>query len=325
MSSSDMRSVSPPPNLPAKLRRKSSSASINTPSLFEPDDNDLDSPSPVTSPLPSSSPLSMSIYSSPPNHIVTRYSHSRSKFQNSCEESYLEFDDVPGSPTPFYRRGRTSKCMTHQQVSDKYGNYLDSEDEMMDSEPYLCDDLLAWLRPPSPARDVPDDVGCDPESMDIHLRRTYFATSSERGRWQSSPVIPRTFNPKSFTSSPIRPHRGHSTPVKSIAGHVKSPLLEFRDFVRRQSTSGVKDDPSSSPFLSASDSHDIEDYRSLSPLPPSSPPTSPMSLAPSQPGDCALIDDGVVLDDDCDSDDVSSLISVSQPVSSRLNMYMHVA
>ncbi|KAG1812214.1 uncharacterized protein BJ212DRAFT_478854 [Suillus subaureus] len=212
--------------------------------------------------------------------------------------------------------------MTHQQVSDKYGSYPDSDDEMVDSEPYRGDDLLAWLGPPYPARDVPEDVGCDPESMDIHLRRTFFATSSERGRWLSSPVIPRTYNAKSFTSSPIRPHRGHSTPVKSNTRDVKSPLLEFRDFVRRQSTSGVKDDPSSSPFLAASDSNDIEDYRSLSPLPPSSPPTSPMSLAPSQPDDCALIDDDIVLDDDCNSDDVSSLIPVSQSVSLRLNMCM---
>ncbi|KAG2039742.1 hypothetical protein BDR03DRAFT_951096 [Suillus americanus] len=194
--------------------------------------------------------------------------------------------------------------MAHQQVSDKYGNYMDSDDEMVDSKPYRSDDLRAWLGPLYPARDVPEDVGCDPESTDIHLRRTYFATSSERGRWQSSPIIPRTYNAKSFTSSPIRPHRGHSTPVKSNTRDVKSPLLEFRDFVRRQSTSGVKDDPSSSPFLVASDSTDIEDYRSLSPLPPSSPPTSPMSLPPSQLDDCASIEDDIVLDDDCNSDDL---------------------
>ncbi|KAG2122837.1 hypothetical protein BD769DRAFT_1653347 [Suillus cothurnatus] len=305
MSSAYMWSVSPPPNLPAKLRRKSSSASINASSISEPDDDyDLESPSPVTSPLPSSSPLSTPICSSPPNHIVTRYTHSRSQFQNSCEESHLEFDDAPGSPTPLYHRSRTSKYLTHQHVSDKYGSYPDSEDEA-DSEPYRSDDLRAWLGPPYLARDVQDDVGCDPESVDIHLRRTYFATSSERGRWQSSPVMPRTYNAKSFTASPIRPHRGHSTPVKSNTRDAKSPLLEFRDFVRRQSTSGVKDDPSSSPFLAASDSNDIEDYRSLSPLPPSSPPTSPMSLAPSQPDDCALIDDDMVLNDDCNSDNLN--------------------
>ncbi|KAG1901984.1 uncharacterized protein F5891DRAFT_1163677, partial [Suillus fuscotomentosus] len=302
MSSTYMWSVSPPPNLPAKLRRKSSSTSLNASSLFEPDDNDLDSPSPVTSPLPSSSPLSTPIYSSPPNNIATRYSHSHSQFQSSCEESHSEFDDILGSPTPFYHRGRTSKYMTHQHVSDKYGSYLDSEDEMADSEPCHSDDLLAWLGPRSPAHDAQEDLGYDPESMDIHLRRTYFATSSERGRWQNSPVIPRMYNTKPFTSSPIRPHRGHSTPVKSITRDAKSPLLEFRNFVRRQSTSGVKDDPSSSPFLAASDSNDIEDYRSLSPLPPSSPPTSPMSLALSHPDDCALIDDDMVLNDNCNSD-----------------------
>jgi hypothetical protein len=255
----------------------------------------------VTSPLPSSSPPS-----TPINHIATRYSHSRSKFQISHKESHSDFDDAPGSPTLFYRRGRTSKYISHQPVSE-YGSYPDSEDEItVDSEPYRSDDSLAWLCPPSPARDV-QEVGCDSESTDIHLRRTYFATSSERGRWESSPVMPRTYNAKPFTSSPIRPHRGHSTPVKSVTRDVKSPLLEFRDFVRRQSTSGVKEDPSSSPFLAASDSNDIEDYRSLSPLPPSSPPTSPLSLAPSQPDDCALIDDDMVLDDNCNSDDVSNL------------------
>ncbi|OAX40930.1 hypothetical protein K503DRAFT_565649 [Rhizopogon vinicolor AM-OR11-026] len=311
------RSVSPPPNLPAKLRRKSSSASINAPSSFNTDDEDLDSPSP-SSPLPSSSPLQTPICSSPPTYIATRYSHSYITLENSPYGTHMEFDDPPSSPTPLYPRGRSSKQASHQRVTsvlNKHGRYLGSEDDVLDYQPRSKHNSDVRLSPPSPAHDLPEDNGCDLEGMNIHLRETYFATSSERGRWKSSPIIPRTSAAKPYMSGPIRPYRGQSTPVKSTP-NTKSSLLEFREFVRRQSTSGVIEDPLRSPFLAASDHNDSEVYRNSSPLPPSSPPTSPMSLALSQPDDCVFINDDMNLDDDCSSDDVRvcSLISPSRPV-----------
>ncbi|OJA15618.1 hypothetical protein AZE42_10322 [Rhizopogon vesiculosus] len=304
------RSVSPPPNLPAKLRRKSSSASINAPSSFNTDDEDLNSPSP-SSPLPSSSPLQTPIRSSSPTHIATRYSHSYITLENSPYGTHMEFDDPPSSPTPLYPRGRSSK-----HVLNKYGRYLGNEDDILDYQPRSKHNSHVRLSPPSPAHDLPEDDGCDLESMNIHLRETYFATSSERGRWKSSPIIPRTSAAKPYMSGPIRPYRGQSTPVKSTP-NTKSSLLEFREFVRRQSTSGVFEDPLRSPFLAASDHNDSEDNRSSSPLPPSSPPTSPMSLALSQPDDCVFINDDMNLDDDCSSDDFNFEQQNTLPVNSE--------
>jgi len=161
-----------------------------------------------------------------------------------------------------------------------------------------------------------EDDGRRLESLDIHPHETYFATSSERGRWKSSPIIPRTYGAKQFPSSPICPHRRHSTPVKvKSIQNAKSSLLEFREFARRQS-SEVIEEPSKYPFLSSSDHNDTEDHRSSSPLPPSSPPTSPLSLAASQLDDCASVCDDMNLDAGYSSDDVRvfSLISLSQPV-----------
>lgn len=228
----------------------------------------------------------------------------------------MGFDDAPGSPTPLYRRGSSSKHFSHRRVIavlDKYEKYLVDEEDTLYPEPGSRHNSFARFSPPSPVYNVLEDDGCDLESMDIHLRETYFATSSERGRWKSSPIIPRAYAAKQFISSPVRPHRGHSTPVKSDQ-NVKSSLLEFREFVRRQSTSGVAEDPTRSPFLTASDHNDSEDHRSSSPLPPSSPPTSPMSLAAFQLDDCVSITDDMNLDDDCGSDyvRVCSLISLSQ-------------
>jgi hypothetical protein len=198
-------------------------------------------------------------------------------------------------------------------VLDLYGIYLFNEDGI---DFNLCSRLnsRSRLSPDSPAHDLPEDDGCDLEGMDVHLRETYFATSSERGRW-SSPIIPRT---KPFISGPVRSYRGQSTPVKSTQ-NIKSSLLEFREYVRRKSTSRAAEDPLRSPFLSVSD-NDIEDYRSSSPLPPSSPLTSPMSLAALLPDDCVSINDDMNLGDDCGSDDVRvcPLISLSQPVIEHL-------
>lgn len=223
-------------------------------------------------------------------------------------------DDAPGSPTPLYHRGSLSRHMSHQQATSGLNRYLDDKD-MLVSEPRSRDNSLGRLSPISLAYDQLGDDGCDLESLDIHLHETYFATSSERGRWKSSPIIPRTYAAEPFMSDPVRPYRGHSTPAKSTYNR-KSSLLEFREFVRRQSTNGVAEDPSGSPFLADNDNNDSDDYRNSSPLPSSSPPTSPMSLAASQLDDYVPINDDMNLDDDCSSDDVRVcyLFSLSRPV-----------
>ena len=101
----------------------------------------------------------------------------------------------------------------------------------------------------------------DLESMDIHIRETYFATSAERGRWLSSPIAPRV------RSQAVPPMRGHSSPAKPSAD---ASLL--RERLGRHRLSHTVDEQ-----ILTSSSEDRDDVRCSSPLPPSSPLTSPMS------------------------------------------------
>ncbi|KAF8134403.1 hypothetical protein EV363DRAFT_891581 [Boletus edulis] len=109
---------------------------------------------------------------------------------------------------------------------------------------------------------IADDYEYDLESMDIHIRETYFATSAERGRWLSSPIVSRV------RSQAIPPMRGHSSPVRTLAD---APPLRERS--RRHKISRSVNEQI---FTSSSEDRD-EDLRCSSPLPPSSPLTSPVS------------------------------------------------
>ena len=117
----------------------------------------------------------------------------------------------------------------------------------------------------------------DLESMNIHIRETYFATSAERGRWLSSPIASRV------RSHPSPPFRGHSSPVKRLAD--TSPLGERS---RRRTESCVVDEQ-----MSTSLSEDLdEDKCYSSSLPPSSPLSSPLSSLSFLGDDCE--DDAIV-------------------------------
>lgn len=130
----------------------------------------------------------------------------------------------------------------------------------------------------------------DLESMDIHIRETYFATSAERGRWLSSPIASRV------RSQAIPPIRGHSSPIKTPAD--ASPLKERL----RQNKGSCSVDKQ---ILTSSEEDRDEDVCYSSSLPPSSPLTSPMSNLS-------------FLGDDCDVGDPRPNVRISLPLTSYL-------
>ncbi|KAI6121848.1 hypothetical protein EDD17DRAFT_773945 [Pisolithus thermaeus] len=109
----------------------------------------------------------------------------------------------------------------------------------------------------------------DLESMDIHVRESYFEVSEERGRWMSSPTV-SSMHAQTFISSSSRAHS--CTPDR----HART---------RRLSTNSVTCSEVSSTSFLQDNSEAWDGSRCSSPLPSSSPPTSPMSFALSLPGD----------------------------------------
>lgn len=120
----------------------------------------------------------------------------------------------------------------------------------------------------------------DLESMDIRVRESYFEVSEERGHWMSSPTVSST-HAQTFISSTAR---------------ARSSTPDWQARTRRLSANSVTcSEVSSTSFLH--DGRETWDGSCCSsPLPSSSPPTSPMSFALSLPGDHAGTED-------CDSVD----------------------
>lgn len=120
----------------------------------------------------------------------------------------------------------------------------------------------------------------DLESMDIRVRESYFEVSEERGRWMSSPTV-SSIHTQTFISSSAR---------------ACSSTLDWQARTRRLSANSVTCSEVSSTSFLHDNSETWDGSRCSSPLPSSSPPTSPMSFALSLPGDHA----GTA---DCDSVD----------------------
>ena len=171
-----------------------------------------------------------------------------------------------------------------------------------DEDPFILppsDDILTSSDCSSEIDDAADDQ-CeeyDLEGMDIHLRESYFEISAERGRWKSSPIIPRT-RMQMFASSPTRIC---STPVT---------LTGWQTRRRKQSTNSVActEVSTSSVGMNGED----RDESRFSPLPSSSPPTSPVSCALSLPEDCPVGDDDMITV----QTPLSPLVSPTVPLSS---------
>ena len=233
-----------PLTIPFKFRRKSSSASTNA--SMENNIHPLGDSIPYPSPRP---------FSLAPLHLTRR---------NECTEwqavdyfdingvTYDQQNKVEDATHPWSRRTHPlpyihpplpsliTKFAEHALRSDAPLSYSPS--------PLSYAPQTTYLYPQGDSAVADDCEEYDLESMDIHIRETYFAISAERGRWLSSPIAPRV------RSQVIPPMRGHSSPIR----HKTSRSVDQQVST---SSSGDRD----------------EDLRCSSSLPPSSPLTSPMS------------------------------------------------
>jgi hypothetical protein len=173
--------------------------------------------------------------------------------QNNFEDPYVSHTRL-GDPLPHTHQplpSLMSKFATRKPRSDVPLSYTPS--------PFSSVMQTTYLYPQGDNAIADDWEEYDLESMDIHIRETYFATSAERGRWLSSPIATRV------RSKVVPPARGHSSPLKKVADAIPSPTCK-----RKRSYSAKK-------WISTSSADSDEDVCYSSSLPPSSPLSSPMS------------------------------------------------
>lgn len=159
------------------------------------------------------------------------------------------------------------------------------------------------------------------------IRQTCFAISSERGRWKSSPIPIKTHSrPSAWTSSSTSRSninekaskaKSNLTPLKLLgkssdarAPHDHSSPTEWRRPSTSSSISDFPHSPVSSTLPSRSEEPSL--YRAASSsLPPSSPPISPISIAPLIDIDDELEVDMLDSDDELPKIDVRPKLQVS--------------
>jgi len=254
-------------------------------------------------------------YSSPtssPRVIPVKF---RRKSSLSEPETLEEFACYQRHRTSSIRPSPSSVCVRFQHLEEETQRLGDIKKCLFGSENFRSEYLHHWahntkaypttfssydedpfILPPSddilPSSDYSSEVDnaaddqCeeyDLEGMDVHLRESYFEISAERGRWKSSPIVPRT-RMQMFASSPTRIC---STPV-TVTG-----TFSWQTRRRRQSTNSIAytDISSSSVGMNGED----RDGSRFSPLPSSSPPTSPVSFALSLPEDCPAGSDDMMV------------------------------
>jgi hypothetical protein len=301
-------SASPPPTIPFKFRRKSSSASTAV-SFDDYAYGREGGTAPSSSPLPPSSPLLTPLRAGRSQGYGESDYGIYSAVHKDMYDSEDDFEDVRNPWSYDIRREQASRFRLPSLITELGGHtpwdqvplsFPESPPSSTSPQSASC------LYPHGDSAIADDGEESDLESMDLHVRKTYFATSAERGRWKSSPIAPRTRLQATFVSSPIRPMRGHSVGRDGLSD---TPASQER--MRRQSTdSTANTELSISSFFEDND----EDARYSSPLPPSSPLTSPMSAAPSLPDDC---EDDMAVDHSVSLLDVRDLlysVTVISPV-----------
>lgn len=266
-----------------------------------------------SSPL-SSSPLPHTPFasSSPPGY--PRVQGSPDILGNKSAHGYPdEYDDISASWGPSHLRYlapmkslySSNGMSTHTSRTTPRTSYYDAS--------YTSAGPNYFPRPVSP-------IETDEEEFP-DVRQTCFAISSERGRWKSSPIPIKTHScPSAWTSSPTsRPStsekgskaKANLTPLK-VTGKTSDPRRSSPTEWRRPSTASSTSDfphsPVSSTLPPRSEEPPFHRASSSSSLPPSSPPMSPISIAPLTDMDDELEVDMLDSDDDLPKIDVRSII-----------------
>ncbi|KAH0828082.1 hypothetical protein J3R83DRAFT_3739 [Lanmaoa asiatica] len=272
--------------IPFKFRRKSSSVSTSV--LIDNIVHSFDDAASPSSPLLSSSPLLTPLH-------LTRKWQAGDYFDDLDEVIYDQRDNFEDATHPWSCRTRPEPPLLYihrplPSLMTKFtANTLQSDAPLSCSpSPFSSVPQTTCFYPQGDSAIADDCEEYDLEGMDIHIRETYFATSAERGRWLSSPIASRV------QSQAIPPMRGYSSPIKTRAD-ASPPRARSR---RRKRNCSVDKQ-----ILTSSSEDRDEDLRCSSPLPPSSPFTSPISNLSFLGYDC---EDDSVVDPHSNSDDCHS-------------------
>ncbi|KAF7977725.1 hypothetical protein HWV62_2788 [Athelia sp. TMB] len=231
-----------------------------------------------SSPSAPSSPMLVTPFtsSSPPGR--TYFQHAR---RLSSQTAASDYSDPPEDISPAWGAaarpyaGHPIKALPPARAT--WGAHGPAWAAEMDTEPAGT----AW----ADSSDEEED-----EDGGVHSR---FALSSERGRWKSSPLPMKTYSrapPRASTSAAPPPAAAEKRNIRKLGVHSDLPRA-------------------SSPVAPAA-----RTMRLSSPLPPSSPPMSPVSVAHALPEDDYTTEEDMLVDDDAEPPQQSSKTKVSAPI-----------
>jgi hypothetical protein len=271
--------------VPLKFRRKSLSADEDMPVL------DSDYPNDPSSPIPSSSLPPTPFSSSSPPAYPRVHRSSGIAVKNGLGEYIDDQDHISTVWSRGYPRRSGFLKGIYTSIPATLSSYSDDEPPLASDidASVFSDDLKHGNRGLSPDGTDGDDE--DEEFEDV--RQTCFAVSSERGRWKSSPIPMKTHS-RSYGSTSMSASRPIRQPIFDKAASIKPNLTPFNLISgksisrlpmsavewRRPSTGSSVSDLLHSPIARTSISKSEEPperLRTSSPLPPSSPPMSPVS------------------------------------------------
>ena len=249
---------------PPSYARTSRSASEDMPPY------DLDARNDSSSSVPSS-PMLVTPFtsSSPPGR--TYFQHARRLSSQTAASDYSEpAEDISpawgASARPYTGHPIKALRIAPPPARHTWGAHGPAWASEMDEEPTGA----KWA-------DSSDDEDEDAENG-VHSR---FALSSERGRWKSSPLPMKTYSrapPRASTSAVSQPDTADKRSFRKLGVHSDPPVMDPR---------------ASSPIAPAARA-----MRLSSPLPPSSPPMSPVSVAHALPEDDYTTEEDMLVDDD---------------------------
>ncbi|KIM78857.1 hypothetical protein PILCRDRAFT_10796 [Piloderma croceum F 1598] len=256
------------PRVPFKFRRKSLSSADDMPSLHSYNRNDSSSPA-SSSPLPPTPFASSSPPAYPHIHASPAYLSRRGPSDYSDD-----YEDI-SALWPLARGARLNSLYASKHAA--FPSHSDDEPH------WTSKSDASGLHVLENKHLSPDDTDEEDEyeAFGDIKRQTCFATSSERGRWKSSPIPIKTYSHPYASTSLLTPRSIEETmsglaPL-NITGKSNS---HTHSQWRRPSTASSISEQSMSPTASTLPSWFQEPS---SPLPPSSPPTSPMSATFSMP------------------------------------------
>lgn len=243
-------------------------------------------------------------------------SYSRNHSSSSPSSSPLPPTPFASSSPPGYPHVHRSPAYLHRTIPNDYGDDYDDISALWPlarggrfnslyaskhaAFPSHSDDEPHWTSK-SDASNLHERVGIDNNHDDtddedeceaFEKRQTCFATSSERGRWKSSPIPIKTYS-HPYASSSLSTSRSIDQTIPGLAPLNITGKSNSHTQWRRPSTASSISEHSPTAATLPSFSQEPS-----SPLPPSSPPMSPMSATFSMPESDDTTEEDMLVDSD---------------------------